>query len=210
MRDTRSIDNGALFNVIVLIGSLIGTVIVAFTLIMRTLEEYCRISTNEPNKHVVGDQASSSSSSSCFESAPTVVGKVATAERDCGASKGFDADDMGGGDVMDTLPDHGYVALHADSGNECGMEMQCVQSLRPPTLNLPAVIAFAPRHQQVLARDGAVPVPALVAVDRDARATAVLPERTLRRAEPSEMQLAELNPLYLDKYAAQNAIENQH
>ncbi len=111
---------------------------------------------------------------------------------------------------MDMLPDHGYVALHADSGNECGMEMQRVQSLRPPILNLPAVIAFPPRHQQVLARDGAASVPALVAVDRDARATAVLPERTHRRAEPSETQLAVLNPLYLDKYAAQNAIENQH
>ncbi len=193
---------------IVLIGSLIGTVIVAFTLIMRTLEEYCRISTNEPNKYVVGDQATSSSSS-CFESARTVTGKVDTAENDSDVSKYFGTDEMGGGDMMDTLPDHGYVALHADSGNESGMEMQCVQSLRPPTLNLPAVIAFAPRHQQVLARDGPAPVPALVAVDRDARATAVLPASSHRRAESSEMQLAVLNPLYLGKYAAQNAIENQ-
>jgi hypothetical protein len=49
----RTIDNGAIFNVIVLIGSLIGSVIVGFTVIMQTLEEYCRISTDEPNKDAI-------------------------------------------------------------------------------------------------------------------------------------------------------------
>ncbi len=58
---TRKIDDGAVFNVIVLIGSLISTVVVVFTMILRTLEEYCRISTNEPNKHVVGDHLTSAS-----------------------------------------------------------------------------------------------------------------------------------------------------
>lgn len=141
---------------IVLIGSLIGTVIVAFTLIMRTLEEYCHISTSEPIQHAVDDLASSLSS---FESTRTATGKVDAAETDSDVSRGFvaGADGMGSGDVLHTLPDYGYVALHADSGNECGMEMKPVQSMRLSASNLPAVIAFRPRSLQLNARGGAVP-----------------------------------------------------
>jgi hypothetical protein len=156
-RLSRTIDDGALFNVIVLIGSLIGTVIVVFTLIMRTLEEYCHISTSEPIQHGVDDLASSSSSS--FESTRTAAGKVDAAETDSDVARGFvaGADGMGSGDEMHTLPDYGYVALHAESGNECGMEMKPVQSMRPSASNLPAVIAFRPRSLQLNAHGAAVP-----------------------------------------------------
>jgi hypothetical protein len=155
---TRTIDDGAVFNVIVLIGSLISTVVVAFTIIMRTLEEYCRISTSEPNKHVIGDQvlttASAESARAAVDKATGGVGNESVGSSFNGASSGYaDFDSGGGRDIDDTddgrvqgsLPFHGNVIFQASGGGECAIEMQNVQKL-PPSIPPSLAPAGSPPH----------------------------------------------------------------
>ena len=117
----RKIDDGAVFNVIVLIGSLISTVVVAFTMIMRTLEEYCRISTDEPSAPVTGDQfASAASIESTLAGNTNGSGAASTSEKASSKHVEFDdgADD---GAAMGARPFHGNVVIQA---SECAIEMQ--------------------------------------------------------------------------------------
>jgi hypothetical protein len=120
----RTVDNGAVFNVIVLIGSLIGSVIVAFTMIMQTLEQFCGISTDEPSAPVTGDQFASAAS---IES--TLAGNTNNGSGGNSASKSEKvsskhvAFDDGGDDgaVMGARPFHGNVIFQP---SECAIEMQ--------------------------------------------------------------------------------------
>jgi hypothetical protein len=147
----RKIDDGALFNVMVLIGSLISTVVVAFTMVMRTLEEYCGISTNEPNKHVVGDSISSASgmesttTTSTDANASASIEKAAASAISAKASTqyvDFDNDvcgdahheggrnrgDVDDGSMMGARPFHGNVVVQSSN---CAIEMQNVSKSQP-------------------------------------------------------------------------------
>jgi hypothetical protein len=122
----RTVDNGAVFNVIVLIGSLIGTVVVAFTMIMQLLEQYLGISTDEPSAQVTGDQ---------FTTAASIESKMAsnadskTQKPSSSKYVDFDAADRPGGDsgddgsMMGARPFHGNVVIQS---SECAIEMQNV------------------------------------------------------------------------------------
>ncbi len=158
---------------IVLIGSLISTVVVAFTIIMRTLEEYCRISTSEPNKHVIGDRdsttpsaesvratAAEKTSGSAGNEADGTTGASHVSEAssgyadfDSGGSDrrgGRDANDTDDGSVLGALPFHGNVIFQASAGGECAIEMQNVKRLPPSISAAPtstAVTASLPQHQ---------------------------------------------------------------
>ena len=114
-------DNGAVFNVIVLIGSLIGSVIVAFTMIMQTLEQFCGISTDEPSAPATGDQfASAASIESTLAGNMNGSGAASKSEKVSSKHSEFDdgADD---GAVMGARPFHGNVVIQA---SECAIEMQ--------------------------------------------------------------------------------------
>ncbi len=125
---------------IVLIGSLISTVVVSFTMIMRTLEEFCRISTNEPNKYVSGDSISSASRIEPKATASIEMTASATAASSISAKAStqyvdFDKDATGevdhqgvldaGGLAMGALPFHGNVVIQS---SECAIEMQRVSN----------------------------------------------------------------------------------
>ncbi len=117
---------------IVLIGSLIGTVVVAFTMIMQLLEQYLGISTEEPSMQVTGDQ---------FTTASSIESKMAGNQSADDAKKAssskyvdFDAADRPGGDggddgsMMGARPFHGNVVFQP---SECAIEMQNVTKSQP-------------------------------------------------------------------------------
>ncbi len=198
---TRTIDDGAVFNVIVLIGSLISTVVVAFTIIMRTLEEYCRISTSEPNKHVIGDQASTTASAESALTAAAEKASGAAGNKSTGmvgvrsfseASSGYadfvsgggrDADDTDDGRVLGALPFHGNVMFQASAGSECAIEMQSVQKLPLSISAAPAAVIVSALHDQRHQQHERS-----IGVDRDSQ----MMEMLSRLAERSESQHAAL------------------
>jgi hypothetical protein len=137
----RTVDNGAVFNVIVLIGSLISTVVVAFTMIMQLLEQYLGISTDEPSAQVTtGDQFTTAASIKLKmagnSSAGDAKARDAASRFEKASSKYVDFDDdvagaadrEGGncGDsdsVMGARPFCGNVVIQP-SELECAIEMQ--------------------------------------------------------------------------------------
>ncbi len=119
---------------IVLIGSLIGTVVVAFTMIMQLLEQYLGISTEEPSAQVTGDQ---------FTTASSIESKMAgdAKAKSASSSKYVDFDDdsavaanhHGGdggddGSMMGARPFHGNVVIQS---SECAIEMQNMTKSQP-------------------------------------------------------------------------------
>lgn len=207
LRDPRrTIENGAVYNVIVLIFSLIGTVVVVFSDIMRKLEKWCQISTAEPNKHVGGGGGSVSSAPSLGSTADGEANandgfadksagartsmQYADFDNDASASaarddrRGGDGSDDVSGDAVEPLPFRGNVVIQA---NECAVEMQSIQRL-PPTISQPPAavlpVPVLPRH--ALEMGG----------DRDSQLMAMLADirREMReQAERSEMQFAFLS-----------------
>ncbi len=158
---------------IVLIGSLISTVVVAFTIIMRTLEEYCHISTSEPNKHAIGDNFTSAAIESTVGGTSTSTRTAETrASENAAASDPADraaraarsasgrastdyvdfendasaADGADDGAVMGAVPFRGTVVLN--QANECAIEMQSVPKM-PPSIGhaAPHMIASTPHRE---------------------------------------------------------------
>jgi hypothetical protein len=150
-------DNGAIFNVIVLIFSLMSTVVMLFSRLMRKLEKWFGISTSEPNKHVGGGGISSVPSagstadskwngdgsvdkSAAASASDSASMQYADFDDDSSASARTDRDDRREGSGSDNgnsvgpMPFHGNVVIQA---NECAVEMQSVQRL-PPTISAPS------------------------------------------------------------------------
>ena len=215
LRFTRTIDDSAVFNVTVLIGSLISTVVVAFTIIMRTLEEYCRISTSEPNKHVIGDQALTTASAESARAADKASGgasgngsavaasvsgfnEASSGYADFDSGSGRDADDTDDGRVHGALPFHGNVIFQARGGGECEIEMQSVPKLPPSMSAAPTGVVMSLPHghdqqQQQQQHGGSV------GVDLNAQMVAMLTsmQREMRAlAERSESQHARVESQY--------------
>jgi hypothetical protein len=185
----------------VLIGSLISTVVVAFTMVMRTLEEYCGISTNEPNKHVVGDSISSASgmessaattSTSADANAGASIEMAAASAISAKASTQYvdfdndicgDAHHEGGrngavvddGSMMGARPFHGNVVIQS---SECAIEMQNMSKSQ---------------HITSISNDGSVTTPAShqgqSAADRDSQVMSVLAD-IQRKMHEQSTQLA--------------------
>ncbi len=145
---------------IVLIFSLMSTVVVIFSKIMRKLEKWFGISTSEPNKHVGGGSISSASSagstadskwnhdgsidkSAVGSSSDSASMQYADFDDESSASNRTDRDDRREGSGSDhgntvgPMPFHGNVVIQA---NECAVEMQHVQRL-PPTISMPSATA---------------------------------------------------------------------
>ena len=153
----RTVDNGAIFNVIVLIGSLIGSVIVAFTMIMQTLEQFCRISTDEPNAPVTGDKfAMAASIEATLTGHLSASGASSRSEKASSKYADFDndADRQGGDDgaddgaAMGARPFHGNVVIQA---SECAIEMQ--QRAPKSTTSDTGVVSLSSHHQNESAAD---------------------------------------------------------
>ncbi len=134
----RTLETGAVFNVLVLIGSLIGSVIVAFTFLLRTLEEYCGIPTGNENEDESDsgagnrskqlDDADAKSSSSATASKVKRAGDSQYADFD----RDGDANDDNG--TMAPVPYRGDVVYSANGTTlgSAAIEMQVVSVRAPP------------------------------------------------------------------------------
>ena len=134
----RTLETGAVFNVLVLIGSLIGSVIVAFTFLLRTLEEYCGIPTGNENENEINagaghrskqlDDADAKSSSSATASKVKRAGDSQYADFD----RDGDANDDNG--AMAPVPYRGDVVYSANAATlgNAAIEMQAVSVRAPP------------------------------------------------------------------------------
>lgn len=135
----RTLDTGAVFNVLVLIGSLIGSVIVAFTFALRTLEEYCRIPTGNEAGDADADGADASTRGKQLDDAAGAAGAQSSSARaasqiaragdsqyaDFDRDGDANSDDDGGASAP--VPYRGDVVYSANAA----IEMQAV-SLPPP------------------------------------------------------------------------------
>ena len=148
-------DNGAVFNVIVLIGSLIGTVVVAFTMIMQLLEQYLGISTDEPSTQVTGDQFTTASSIESKMAGDAKAKKASSSkyvdfdEDAAGAADRHGGDGVDDGSMMGARPFHGNVVIQS---SECAIEMQNVSKSQPVS-SMPSDGSVPASHQSQSASD---------------------------------------------------------
>ncbi len=114
---------------IVLIGSLIGTVVVAFTMIMQLLEQYLGISTEEPSAQVTGDQFTTAASIEAKMAGNSSASNAKAPKASSSKYVDFDAADRQSGDggddgsMLGARPFHGNVVIQS---SECAIEMQNV------------------------------------------------------------------------------------